>query len=411
MLFAHLADTHLGYRQYNLDEREEDFYAVFDEAVDKIISKGCDFVVHSGDLFDEPRPHVKALVRVREAIERLTDAGIKFYCIAGNHDMLMRRGAVPPQRLYREIEFLTPAKPSRVYGDVFIAGLPYFSKIHRRVLVEKLSQLEREAEKHETRILLLHQGIRKYFELEYEVDLADLPKSFHYYALGHLHKRIVDKFGMGLLAYPGSTEVWRSDEIREYEKNGKGFFIVDTEDISPASVEWVALEKVRPFKRVEVEREEDIYALADTLDQRKPVLRIEVRCPSHEFQRIYQRILAHLAEKVLYIDVKKHNSREETKTREVGRISVEQLIRESLKEHSSDEQELAIELFRLLVKGEVEAALQAAREFFEQYESDTSNAAPQPPSPGSGLRLTPSRREQSSRATASRGQLSLEGFR
>ena len=30
MRVAHMSDTHLGYRQYNLDEREKDFYDVFE---------------------------------------------------------------------------------------------------------------------------------------------------------------------------------------------------------------------------------------------------------------------------------------------------------------------------------------------------------------------------------------------
>ncbi|WP_456475285.1 metallophosphoesterase family protein [Candidatus Pyrohabitans sp.] len=390
MRFAHLADTHLGYRQYNLDEREEDFYAVFDEAVDRIIDAGCEFVLHSGDLFDEARPHVKALVRVREALERLSDAGIKFYCIAGNHDMLMRRGAVPPQKLYREVEFLTPAKPFRVHGDVFIAGLPYFSKIHRRVLLEKLSQLEREAERYETRVLALHQGIRKYFDLEYEVDLVDLPQNFHYYAMGHIHKKIVDAFGEGVLAYPGSTEIWRSDEIGEYERSGKGFFVIDTEDISPESIERVTLEKVRPFRRVEIEQVEEIYELAKSLEDGKSVLRIDVRCPPHEFQRIYHRILAGLGEKALYIDVKKRSSGGEAKTKGVSRVSVEQLIRESMSEHTSTEQELAVELFRLLARGGVKEAQQVAQGFFERIYS-------------------PQRMQQSQ--PVSKEQLRLEGFR
>ena len=37
MKFAHLADTHLGYRQFGLIEREKDFYEVFEKVIDKII--------------------------------------------------------------------------------------------------------------------------------------------------------------------------------------------------------------------------------------------------------------------------------------------------------------------------------------------------------------------------------------
>ena len=42
--FAHLADTHLGYRQFGLLEREKDFYEVFDKIIDKIIEEKVDFV-------------------------------------------------------------------------------------------------------------------------------------------------------------------------------------------------------------------------------------------------------------------------------------------------------------------------------------------------------------------------------
>ena len=45
MKFAHLADTHLGYRQFGLLEREKDFYEVFDKIIDKIIEEKVDFVL------------------------------------------------------------------------------------------------------------------------------------------------------------------------------------------------------------------------------------------------------------------------------------------------------------------------------------------------------------------------------
>ena len=47
MKFAHLADTHLGYRQFGLLEREKDFYEVFDKIIDRIIEEKVDFVIHS----------------------------------------------------------------------------------------------------------------------------------------------------------------------------------------------------------------------------------------------------------------------------------------------------------------------------------------------------------------------------
>ena len=37
MQFVHMADTHLGYRQYGLSERETDFLDVFDRAIEEVV--------------------------------------------------------------------------------------------------------------------------------------------------------------------------------------------------------------------------------------------------------------------------------------------------------------------------------------------------------------------------------------
>ena len=55
---AHFADTHLGYKQYNLDEREKDIYTALDDIGEKILEEHADIVIHSGDLFDSPVPPV-----------------------------------------------------------------------------------------------------------------------------------------------------------------------------------------------------------------------------------------------------------------------------------------------------------------------------------------------------------------
>ena len=102
MKFAHLADTHLGYRQFGLLEREKDFYEVFDKIIDKIIEEKVDFVIHSGDLFDSARPSPSALLAFQKGLLKLKGAGIPIYAIAGNHDVVNRNGAIPPQVLFKK---------------------------------------------------------------------------------------------------------------------------------------------------------------------------------------------------------------------------------------------------------------------------------------------------------------------
>ena len=92
MRFAHLADSHLGYRQYGLIDRETDFYRVFESTVDKIIESDVDFVIHSGDLFENPRPTPRAILEFQNSFLRLKEENIPVYAIAGNHDSVLRKG-------------------------------------------------------------------------------------------------------------------------------------------------------------------------------------------------------------------------------------------------------------------------------------------------------------------------------
>ena len=128
MKFAHLADTHLGYRQFGLLEREKDFYEVFDKIIDKIIEEKVDFVIHSGDLFDSARPSPSALLAFQKGLLKLKGAGIPMYAIAGNHDIVNRNGAIPPQVLFKKfgLKLISPINTNYMHDDVFIAGLPFY---------------------------------------------------------------------------------------------------------------------------------------------------------------------------------------------------------------------------------------------------------------------------------------------
>lgn len=365
MRFAHLADTHLGYRQYNLDEREEDFYRSFQEAVSKIIEAKCDFVVHSGDLFDSPRPHVRAMLEVMHAFERLDREGIKVFTIAGNHDMLFRKGAVPPQRLYSNIEFLTPKNPFRVFKGIFVCGLPYHSRIHSRALKERLHLLAKEAREYDTRIILIHQGIDKYFPLQYELKIGDLPEGFQYYALGHIHKRILDTLGEGVLAYPGSSEMWRIDELQDWKNNGKGFYVVDIPGFKVKKVDL----RIRPFFTVNVSSIEDIHEARRNIHfEEQPIVKVVVTAEPSEYNRLYKALLSELKE-TLYLDIRRKNVGE-ADLEEVKPINLRELIGGELKGHTEAEKIFAYAVFETLSEGDIESARNIIQEFYEKWGSE-----------------------------------------
>ena len=45
MLMSHISDLHLGYSQFSLEEREEDVYQVFHEAIDASIKERARLII------------------------------------------------------------------------------------------------------------------------------------------------------------------------------------------------------------------------------------------------------------------------------------------------------------------------------------------------------------------------------
>ena len=86
-----MADTHLGFRQLHRvndagrNEREQDVYDAFEQAISKVIEIAPDAVVHSGDLFDSYHPSSAALRIALDGFRRVREAGIPIVVIAGNH--------------------------------------------------------------------------------------------------------------------------------------------------------------------------------------------------------------------------------------------------------------------------------------------------------------------------------------
>lgn len=94
MRLIHLADLHLGFRQYHrltpagINQREADVGLSFTRAIDQVIALKPDVVVVAGDVFHSVRPQNPAIIHAFTQFRRLTrelpEAIV--VVVAGNHD-------------------------------------------------------------------------------------------------------------------------------------------------------------------------------------------------------------------------------------------------------------------------------------------------------------------------------------
>ena len=90
---AHLADTHLGYRALGRadpatgrNQRAVDIERAFEAAIDRILERDVDLVVHAGDVFHHTRPSWSSLRCFVRQMRRIEAAGLPCLVIGGNHD-------------------------------------------------------------------------------------------------------------------------------------------------------------------------------------------------------------------------------------------------------------------------------------------------------------------------------------
>lgn len=259
MLISHISDIHLGYAQFNLQEREEDLYEVFGEAVEKSISEHVKAIILAGDIFHNPKPNGAAIIRLARELKKLKEKSIPVFFVLGEHD-ISRSNDVPLPYLFHNLGLarrLKPDSPVQI-DNLLIYG---FNKERRsnidNGLIRPFRKLEsimkNDIQKHTVqnhqlkKILVLHQGLYDFNKFAGEIFSNDLPVGFDYYAMGHYHDHIEKRFptlNEGLVAYPGSIDLGHNEAISDVEK---GFLLVDLSEVSAnVNTHWIKLEKRRP---------------------------------------------------------------------------------------------------------------------------------------------------------------------
>ena len=272
--FIHAADIHLGFEQYGLAEREDDFYRAFLRVVSDALEGTPDFVLIAGDLLHRAsQPDARALLQATTALEQLRDAGIPVIAIEGNHEMQQAADGVSfPQYLnsvglvhlldlqgnaFGDQELLPWDPDSRQGGYIDIAGarvfgMRYLGAQTARVLEEINDQIVDDG--HFT-IMMLHAG------LEGEVphmhgglrmgQLLPLRGRVDYLALGHVHKKLERD---GWIFNPGSTETCSMEETGPEWPHG--YFVVEAEGRGKAVRAAYRDTEPRAFLRVVVALEQ-----------------------------------------------------------------------------------------------------------------------------------------------------------
>jgi DNA repair protein SbcD/Mre11 len=244
---AHIADPHLGIRQYHrqtsagINQREADVAQAFRAAIDGVIAARPDVVVFAGDLFHSVRPSNSAIVFAFRQFQRLREAlpNAPVVLIAGNHDTprTVETGSI--LRLFEElgVDVATDEARRLVYPEL---DLSVFAVPREAILSVEPPPLRPEgAQKHQ--VLVAH------FEVEGEYPLGHVSTEYGgavisrrelhledwtYVALGHYHmQHQVDKnaWYAGSLDFIGPN-IWgeAADEV-DHGSHGKGWLLVDLE--------------------------------------------------------------------------------------------------------------------------------------------------------------------------------------
>src|SRR5215213_736796 len=251
---AHISDTHLGYTRYakfhsetSRNQREVDIQEAYGRAVDAILERDVDLVVHSGDVFDSVRPATHVIIGFLKQTFRITREEIPYLVAAGNHETPRLRSTTAA------LEYANLVNAVSAHGfeveyhleDVGDAGVGVTLVPHGAVFGTGAVTPARGAD---VNVLVTHGMVPGLEAKQHEMGEANLQSNmieggFDYVALGHYHEFHEHKPNA---FYAGAMERFGFGEV----ESKPGFAVIELDDGGLRSVEHVQIE-TRPMLDLE----------------------------------------------------------------------------------------------------------------------------------------------------------------
>ncbi len=311
-----MADLHLGFRQYGLFERVEDFWNAARTASQKLIDAEVQLVVIPGDIYNDKRPYPIAQRHAMRILQMFKEKDIPVYVTRGNHDASYawrERQGGDSLDILNDLGLVhyindTVVEPKNL--NVRIWGLGYYGKATGSKLVDLIEQNHELLEdKSKANILLLHAYLDSMIEGE---DLSEYELGIHnfdYVAIGHYHKWWVS--GSKRIVCSGSTEHTLSSDWDEPKRSAA---VVELSKKGPS---WhIVVNRLRYNVRPKIARILDLglidadHAMVtakDTLreiDEDKALIRLELHGKLKDVSRsVDSREIANTATKALHVRV------------------------------------------------------------------------------------------------------------
>ncbi len=269
--FVHAADLHLDTPFHGLSRtapavaqalRDASLEA-FDALIAWTLESEAQLLLLAGDIYDGAERGVRAQLRFRDGVERLSGAGIHTCVVHGNHDPLSGWSAIRewPARCTVFGAEAVGAVAVKDAGGQLLATV-YGQSYAQSATHDNLALGFKRGAPGGLHIGLLHCNVGGHADhAPYSpCTLDDLDAAgMDYWALGHVHTRKVWERGRSHVVYPGNLQ-GRSPHAGE--RGEKGAYLVQVEDDEIRELTFRALDRVR-FEHLDVDltESEDLYAV------------------------------------------------------------------------------------------------------------------------------------------------------